>query len=60
MRNLTAIAMRVQFAGKGGVMRDRRARRGGTYNEARDLLDEYQELCDDAKKLAAELPDAEV
>lgn len=31
-RNAVAVAMFVQFHGKGGVMRDRRAERGGSKN----------------------------
>ena len=55
MRNGTAVAMMQRFGGKGGIMHDRRAPRGGAINEARDLLDEYQDLCTEAKAYTQEL-----
>lgn len=43
MRNFTVITMQKQFGGKGGVMHDRRAARGGSKNEQAELLKEYEE-----------------
>jgi hypothetical protein len=44
-RNFVAIAMFVQFRGKGGAMKDRRVARGGARNVERDFRAEYELDC---------------
>lgn len=47
-RNFVHIAMMTQFSGKGGVMHDRRAPRGGAKNEQVEYLKEYEEEKEDS------------